>query len=393
MIRHRHDRTNISIKLILLLIFIVILAGCETTGNKEKQDSDSRLYPEEEIDLYPQPEVSITRWFRNAKAACSLTFDDGTLDHYLAAFPIMEEYGIKSTFFLMVKERDAGIWNDYGNERQLMNWKQAGQISRAGHEIGSHSLNHIDIRAVSGKENEEEILNREFRDSLEEIEKSTGSDVTTFAWPYFRYSDHSREKVLGNYIAARTGSIYPSKITDLPDSNLISPPNPGAIPSYAIMRNQEISEWEALAQNVLTKGGWLTLCLHGIRNQDTPKEALGWEPLPEKKFRSILNYISSQEIWAAPFGQIYQYIRQRDNTNIDIISFTEDRMVIDLSCPIEYTARPVPITLAINLPFDWNGRIYSADGTVIILYRDDSRILADLIPHPPSEKGRYTYGF
>ncbi|MBI9103150.1 MAG: polysaccharide deacetylase family protein [Spirochaetales bacterium] len=364
----------------------------DRAGQNEDQTA-SRLYPGADITLYPKPEVSITRWYGDAKAACSLTFDDGTLDHYLAAFPIMEEYNLKGTFFLMVKGRESGIWNDYGSERQLMSWKQAGQMGRAGHEIGSHSVNHLDLRATEKKEDGIDILNHEFYGSREEIEKNTNSKITAFAWPYFRYTEYSQEKILDHYMVARTGSIYPSKITDIPASNLVSPPNPGAIPSYALLSNQEISEWESLATDVYSKGGWLSLCLHGIEKEGIPKEALGWEAIPEKDFRSILNYISRKEIWAAPFGTVYQYIHQRDNTDIEIIKFTETSLVIDLSFPMEYTARPVPITLAINLPFDWNGRIYSADGTVIILYRDDSRILADLIPHPPSEKGRYTYGF
>ena len=371
----------------LLILTSLLLGSCRTIPEQEGEMLTPRRIME------PAPEIRITRWYGDAPAACSLTFDDGTLDHYQTAYPILQEYDIKGTFFLMAASRDEGWWNDYGQMRRLLSWDQAAEMGRTGHEIGSHSLNHGDIRAVNGQKDEAEILALEFYGSILEIKKKTGITARTFAWPYWRYSPRGADVVLSPFIAARTGSIYPSKITDQSDDELIRPRLPGAVPSYALLPNQKISEWLSLGDEIYNRGGWLTLCLHGVRKPGIPEESLGWEPLPEEVFRSIIDYLKSKEIWTAPFGEVYQYIIQRDKGMIEITEFTPPRLTVDLCLPIEYTSPPVPVTLEILLPDAWNGNIYSADGTVIIRQRDANRILADLIPLPPSDKGRKTFGF
>ena len=68
-----------------------------------------------------------------------LTFDDGYLDNYTAAFPLLQEYGYKATFFVVTD------FVDYGREG-YMTWPMLEEMSRAGHRIESHSRTHPDLR-------------------------------------------------------------------------------------------------------------------------------------------------------------------------------------------------------------------------------------------------------
>ena len=68
-----------------------------------------------------------------------LTFDDGYLDNYTAAFPLLQEYGYKATFFIVTD------FVDFGREG-YMTWPMIEELSRAGHRIESHSRTHPDLR-------------------------------------------------------------------------------------------------------------------------------------------------------------------------------------------------------------------------------------------------------
>jgi len=48
--------------------------------------------------------TEITRWPQGKKAAVSLTYDDGTLNQFRAAVPIMDRFGFPATFFIITGE-------------------------------------------------------------------------------------------------------------------------------------------------------------------------------------------------------------------------------------------------------------------------------------------------
>lgn len=71
-----------------------------------------------------------------------LTFDDGYTDNYEEAFPVLQEYGFKGTFFVVTEFIDAG-------REGYMNWEMIEEMSRAGQRIESHSRTHPDLTTKS----------------------------------------------------------------------------------------------------------------------------------------------------------------------------------------------------------------------------------------------------
>jgi len=67
-----------------------------------------------------------------------LTFDDGYLDNYTNAFPLLQEYGFKGTFFVITEFIDSG-------REGYMTWPMIEEMARAGHRIESHSRTHPDL--------------------------------------------------------------------------------------------------------------------------------------------------------------------------------------------------------------------------------------------------------
>jgi peptidoglycan/xylan/chitin deacetylase (PgdA/CDA1 family) len=67
-----------------------------------------------------------------------LTFDDGYLDNYYNAYPILEEFGFSGTFFIITEFVDKGA-------EGYMSWPMIEELARAGHRIESHSRTHPDL--------------------------------------------------------------------------------------------------------------------------------------------------------------------------------------------------------------------------------------------------------
>jgi peptidoglycan/xylan/chitin deacetylase (PgdA/CDA1 family) len=108
----------------------------------------------------------------------ALTFDDAFKSQYYVA-TLLASKGIKATFFV-----PACLEKHPADAEPLLSLQEVEEISRMGHEIGSHGCRHANLLSVSY----DEIL-REVRDSKELLEEAIGREVYGFAYPYGFY-DH-----------------------------------------------------------------------------------------------------------------------------------------------------------------------------------------------------------
>jgi peptidoglycan/xylan/chitin deacetylase (PgdA/CDA1 family) len=103
----------------------------------------------------------------------ALTFDDGGLDNYEVAFPLLKEYGLTGTFFV--------ITGSVGKEGQ-MDWDMLREMASQGMSIQSHTVSHPDLRGVS-----ESRLASELADSRSAIEEVIGEPSYVLAYPSGAY--------------------------------------------------------------------------------------------------------------------------------------------------------------------------------------------------------------
>jgi peptidoglycan/xylan/chitin deacetylase (PgdA/CDA1 family) len=78
-----------------------------------------------------------------------LTFDDGLLNHYTYAFPLLKELGFPACFFV--------IANFIGREG-FMDWEHLEALRASGMEVGSHGLSHNLLSLMPDEEIEKEFL-------------------------------------------------------------------------------------------------------------------------------------------------------------------------------------------------------------------------------------------
>jgi peptidoglycan/xylan/chitin deacetylase (PgdA/CDA1 family) len=128
---------------------------------------------------------------KKPEKAVMLTFDDGYLDDYKNAFPILKKYGMKGVFFIISKFPD--------NDPNYATWAQLKEMSDNGQEIASHSVTHPDLRLLDDKK-----LAYELEASKKTIEEKIGKPVISFCYPSGKYDNKVREVAKKNYIFARS---------------------------------------------------------------------------------------------------------------------------------------------------------------------------------------------
>jgi peptidoglycan/xylan/chitin deacetylase (PgdA/CDA1 family) len=113
-----------------------------------------------------------------------LTFDDGLLDAYEHAFPLLERFGMKATFFPIAGAIGRRTDSDVFGPLRHASAEHLREIAARGHEIGSHSLTHADLTFLDREE-----LERELRDSKRILEDILGHAVTSLSFPYGGWND------------------------------------------------------------------------------------------------------------------------------------------------------------------------------------------------------------
>ncbi|MFA5801706.1 MAG: polysaccharide deacetylase family protein [Thermoleophilia bacterium] len=129
-----------------------------------------------------------------------LTLDDGYLDNYTVAAPILEKYDFPATFYIV---------SEMVGTPEYMTWEQVAGLDSKGMDIGSHTCTHADLTTLAGAD-----LNRELKDSAAAIESHLGHPVYWFCYPAGKYdADVTRAAQGAGYLLAtttKTGEIQAS---------------------------------------------------------------------------------------------------------------------------------------------------------------------------------------
>lgn len=129
----------------------------------------------------------------------ALTFDDGYRDFYTAAWPVLKRHNFKATSYVV---------SDFIDQELYMTWPMIQELDRSGLvEIGSHTRNHVDLRALGKERRWDEISG-----SKAALEAGLGHPIVSFCYPSgFYNADVAADVKRAGYLTAVT-TAYGSKL-------------------------------------------------------------------------------------------------------------------------------------------------------------------------------------
>jgi peptidoglycan/xylan/chitin deacetylase (PgdA/CDA1 family) len=184
--------------------------------------------------------------------AVSLTFDDGSAGQAQAG-QILASRGLKGTFY--VNSAQLGTSGFY------MTLADVQALAAAGHEVGGHTLHHVDLTTVTATEARRQVC--EDRAQL----AAWGLDPASFAYPFGRFNDPVKGFVRDcGYASGRAVDAGFSVAESSPPADAYAIRTPDAITS-----SQTLSALQGLVLAAEQGGGgWLPLVFHQICSGCSP---------------------------------------------------------------------------------------------------------------------------
>lgn len=214
----------------------------------------------------------------------SFTFDDVPETAHSAGARILEENGVRGTFYIA-----GGLLGKQEPDRHLISASGCKQLVENGHEIGCHTFSHHAVNRLSRRQLEAD-LDRNGR-LLDDFDPGHG--MRNFAFPYNRGSLYHRHIFASRYATARAGGDRINR----------------GIVNRSYLWGMEIRQPESDAcaltaqiDAVVANPGWLVFFTHDISDTPTP---YGCRP---DTFALLVRYAISRHCLVLPVRDALRHI-------------------------------------------------------------------------------------
>ena len=132
-----------------------------------------------------------------------ITFDDAYENIFINAFPILKKLGFNAICFIIAnKIGDYNDWDKYKKKfkkMKLMNFDQINEWVKNGFNIGSHTMDHVDLTKLNKDDKISQIAN-----SKKLLSSMFNTPINTFAFPFGSYDGETQDIVKKYYEYAVT---------------------------------------------------------------------------------------------------------------------------------------------------------------------------------------------
>ncbi|GAB4294481.1 MAG: hypothetical protein Kow0098_16040 [Ignavibacteriaceae bacterium] len=337
-------------------------------------------------------EAEANRWKDNRLAAFTFTFDDGFLSHYTNAFPILENFGFKGTFFVIppsLTDTLPGIWR-YGS------WQQFIEMSDSGHEIASHSMTHPHLTNLPlGDTLTPHTIEYELYQSKIMIEqKIPGVKCISFAYPYSELNPLVRSITKKYYENGRAVglipnlSVFPDSVFYKLNSKLIEFSLPRQKFDDDFDEYLEFTEWFG---SMIDSSKWGIFMIHEVFPYDSIPWALNqgsYFPIANEWLIKAADFIRSKSdndsVWVETMGNVTRYIRERNAFSYQVLSKEETFFTILPSDTLNDEIYNYPLTVDVSVPDEWDIVFFQQgnnfDTLTSFLKGETNYVRTDIIP-------------
>ncbi|MFL3656995.1 MAG: polysaccharide deacetylase family protein [Opitutales bacterium] len=343
--------------------------------------------------------LSIARWKDDKIAAVSIFSSDGMIRSiksqwrlenpdvaYDGFYRLGEKYSIPFTFFIPPRALDdqtyvaasgvtpvaqpagaMGIWAD---------WKH---MNGAGHEIASHTYSHADLRADKQDPSKLRVDHDpefELSQAIVAIEKNIGIRPISINPAYGPPAEHLRDLFR---------KFYPVVRGDQENEVVAAQHEDTATAADLIGKLDE----------AIVKGKWLRVAGHGIRTEMGRKEEAapdfenngkrwdGYRPVKYSVMEALCREIDEQrhKLYIAPVGDAVRYLKQRNQSRIEIGKESENRISVRLVHELDPKVYNLALTLKLSLNRGLAVKQITQAGKKLQAKQINNVILFDAIPN------------
>ncbi|MDQ1288398.1 MAG: hypothetical protein QG622_1963 [Actinomycetota bacterium] len=193
-------------------------------------------------------------------AMVSFTFDDGKKNQYVNAMPVLDQAGLKGTFYVI-----GGAVEDWPEFRsQYMDPTELKTLAK-NHEVGNHTWNHGNLAdLVKGKSGAaaQAVLATEFDKTQKEIQKVIGKAPKTCAYPFGGVNSTVAAVAKQHLAACRTTASG----LNAPGSDLFQ------LKIFYMTSKTTPAELQKALKDAKRQNKWMILCYHSVRPTDKPED-------------------------------------------------------------------------------------------------------------------------
>ena len=241
------------------------------------------------------PTSPLSPWPDGYEGALSLTFDDGIPSQLTTAIPMMNERGLRGTFYLNPRGDD---W-----ETTLAPWREA---AAAGHELGNHTISHTCSRGFADDPNARGLegltlddIDRDVAEAAQRLQVLDPRAARSFAYPCYQchvgegLTRQSYVPIVAKYCNSGRGK---GEIANHPATCDLH-----YLWSWPVERSWG-PQLVGLAEQCATRGRWGIMTFHGIHQ--------GHLSVADVDFTELMVHLqrNSSRIWVAPVAEIAAHI-------------------------------------------------------------------------------------
>jgi peptidoglycan/xylan/chitin deacetylase (PgdA/CDA1 family) len=308
-------------------------------------------------------ETSVKKWADDRKSAFTFTFDDGFISQYNYAAPILNSFGFKGTFFIIsgsMTDDLPGIWR-YGT------WNQFRSMSLEGHEIGSHSVKHLNLTTLTnGDTSTAGTLLYELYQSKKTIEqKISNQKCITIAYPFNAKNTNVINETGLFYESGRGGSNIPmgSSLADSEFYKIGAKEEQFNTPRNSTLDDlDELQDIETYEESAIVNGKWGMLMAHEVVPFSQITDSLlqiSWYPMSTEWLTSLCQWLKqrsdSNDVWVETMGNITRYMKEREQFQYNVTAETDTQIQISATDNLNYQIYNYPLTVDITVPPEWEG--------------------------------------
>jgi len=344
-----------------LLLLCAASLQAQQLPNLTNQNPSARFTLTDRVWSTNAGDASVCLWADDKLATISVSVDDNSADNISWWLTQSAAYGFKMTWFVITENVGNGKANDG-------TWAIYNSVQALGHEVQSHSMNHLNTNSPSWVD-----IDTEYWGSQLAIETNMpGHKCDFLAYPggANQYLNN-RTNAAKYYAAARGGGG--GAITA---ANKIDYFATGTMSSYNLSTPNSFSYLPNLLTNTYAS------CYRGLACQL-------WHWISPTNYVSVqpfLDFIDTNraDLWVGRFGDIMKYGEERDTATLTTNENSSARIALMLTDQMLDSRFNQPLTIKVRLPAAWSNVQAAQNGQAIasrvVTYNGGNYALVQAVP-------------